>query len=403
MNRRDKSKATKRQILRAAEKILAQKGLDATITEIASAAGVHDSIIYYYFKNKEDLMFSVVGESSSEAMARLEKELKGIRDPLSRLSKFIWFHLNRIDNEPDFSQITVFQCRSRYSYYDHDAFQLHLRQQLGILRRIIREGINRGDFDETLNVPVVLNMIAGIGDIGNLKLRLGQSTGLLEDDFDHMMDLVEPVVLSPTNHSRKATSKASRILQAAEKVFGEKGYDRSTIQDVVNEAKVAEGSAYWYFKSKDELLYSSFIEGFRRSADDFSEFASENPDGPKSADSVLQRLERFLKNLFMIAVKHPAFSKNFVLNGIYNRGFYDSRAYASFKEFVDQIHHLVELGIREGVFRKEVNLRLFENMTIGTFYQSVSRWHIVDHVSWHSILYDIEDIVAYLLRAIKTT
>ena len=84
---------------------MAQKGLDATITEIASAAGVHDSIIYYYFKNKEDLMFSVVGESSSEAMARLEKELKGIRDPLSRLSKFIWFHLNRIDNEPDFSQI----------------------------------------------------------------------------------------------------------------------------------------------------------------------------------------------------------------------------------------------------------------------------------------------------------
>ena len=48
-------------ILRAAQEVFSQKGLaDSNISEIAKKAGVVDSIIYHYFKNKEDLLFSVL-------------------------------------------------------------------------------------------------------------------------------------------------------------------------------------------------------------------------------------------------------------------------------------------------------------------------------------------------------
>ena len=53
------SRNAKKQILNAAVKIMEQKGSEATISEIA-AAGVNDSMIYHYFKNKEDLMFHTV-------------------------------------------------------------------------------------------------------------------------------------------------------------------------------------------------------------------------------------------------------------------------------------------------------------------------------------------------------
>jgi AcrR family transcriptional regulator len=45
-----------------------------------------------------------------------------------------------------------------------------------------------------------------------------------------------------------------RILAAATKVFSEKGYHSSTIQDVVRESGLSVGAIYTYFSGKDELI-----------------------------------------------------------------------------------------------------------------------------------------------------
>jgi AcrR family transcriptional regulator len=48
-----------------------------------------------------------------------------------------------------------------------------------------------------------------------------------------------------------------RIVAAALRVFGEKGYRRSTVQDVVRESGLSVGAIYTYFRSKDELFLAS--------------------------------------------------------------------------------------------------------------------------------------------------
>lgn len=46
-----------------------------------------------------------------------------------------------------------------------------------------------------------------------------------------------------------------RILEAAQRLFLEKGYDRTTIQDIVNElGGLTKGAVYHHFKSKAEIL-----------------------------------------------------------------------------------------------------------------------------------------------------
>ena len=47
-----------------------------------------------------------------------------------------------------------------------------------------------------------------------------------------------------------------RILAAALRVFGQHGFRRSTMQDVVRESGLSVGAIYTYFKSKDELFLS---------------------------------------------------------------------------------------------------------------------------------------------------
>lgn len=45
-----------------------------------------------------------------------------------------------------------------------------------------------------------------------------------------------------------------RIIAAALRVFGERGYHNATIQDVVREGGLSVGAIYTYFRSKDELF-----------------------------------------------------------------------------------------------------------------------------------------------------
>ena len=57
---------------------------------------------------------------------------------------------------------------------------------------------------------------------------------------------------------RAAAGKRERILDAAEKVFAERGFFAAKVADVAREAGVADGTIYLYFKNKDDLLVSLF-------------------------------------------------------------------------------------------------------------------------------------------------
>lgn len=48
--------------------------------------------------------------------------------------------------------------------------------------------------------------------------------------------------------------RRSEIIETAGKLFEEKGYEQTQVQDIVNEIGVAKGLFYYYFKSKDEVM-----------------------------------------------------------------------------------------------------------------------------------------------------
>ncbi len=60
----------------------------------------------------------------------------------------------------------------------------------------------------------------------------------------------------PRKKTVRQTDYRQKILEAAIKVFAEKGYNNTTISDVALAAKVGIGTLYNYFKNKDDLLTS---------------------------------------------------------------------------------------------------------------------------------------------------
>lgn len=58
-----------------------------------------------------------------------------------------------------------------------------------------------------------------------------------------------------------------KIEDAAWKLFNEKGYEETTVNDIIKEAGTSKGGFYYYFKAKDELLnalYSFFDREYEK-------------------------------------------------------------------------------------------------------------------------------------------
>jgi len=49
-------------------------------------------------------------------------------------------------------------------------------------------------------------------------------------------------------------TRKAEIITAARRLFGMKEYEKTTMQDVIDELGIAKGTIYYYFKSKEELL-----------------------------------------------------------------------------------------------------------------------------------------------------
>jgi len=58
----------------------------------------------------------------------------------------------------------------------------------------------------------------------------------------------------------RANDKRGRILEAAVKVFAERGFHSATVAGIARAAGVADGTIYLYFKGKDDLLLRLFDE-----------------------------------------------------------------------------------------------------------------------------------------------
>jgi len=54
--------------------------------------------------------------------------------------------------------------------------------------------------------------------------------------------------------SEKAERTYQQIIEASAKLFVEKGYEKTSIQDILDEVKMSRGVVYYYFKSKKDIL-----------------------------------------------------------------------------------------------------------------------------------------------------
>lgn len=68
------------------------------------------------------------------------------------------------------------------------------------------------------------------------------------------------VYRTPKEVQERKDANRRRILETAARVFAERGYNNTTVKQIVDEAGMSVGSFYFYFKNKEDLLETLYDE-----------------------------------------------------------------------------------------------------------------------------------------------
>ncbi len=388
----------KKEIVKAAQEVFSEYGLaDAKMSDIAKKASVVDSIIYHYFKNKEDLLFHSMSEKTTQAGKELNFHLKGIIDPVSRLGKMIWFHLYLNDVCPTELRVIknlLFECRANKAFYSHSEYK-PLRNYMKIMNNILEQGVESKVFRNDFSTPLVRTMIFGLLDEESLNSFSHEVEEILSD-FEGIMDLVLAMVLQDNNNASDNAAndddKMERVLTAAEQVFAKKGYRAATMAEIANEAGVAEGTIYSYFENKQDLLFSlpqKRIEWLRT-----------NMEEAFNVNDPLSELYWFIRIFFRTFLSKPDFLKVFLLDIKLNRKFYESKAYAPYLFYISAVGSILDAGKEKGLVRENVNNRIFRNLLVGSFTQLTTRWFILETATAKEMMLQWDQVVELLCRSV---
>jgi TetR/AcrR family fatty acid metabolism transcriptional regulator len=381
----------KKKILEVAEELISENGVSGTtIANVAQAAGIADSLVYKYFKGKEDLLFSIAFERLQQALVEFDEALQGIKDAASRLSRMVWYSLRYNDHYPGYSRTLLFECRSNPNFYTSPAYDL-LRRHAAMTMGILRQGVEDGLFREDVHLRLVRDIIYGTLDFETIGTIAAAEVDEGIHDFDAIMGLIIPMITR--RDPAPDVSREEKLIAAGEAVFAMHGFEKATISEIARLAETSEGTLYDYFKSKEELLLSIPLKRFREHLNQLPEvFQIESPE---------RKLRRLLRYHFTLYTRNWDFLKIFLMDIQLNMRFYESEAYEVFQEYVQVMEEVIEEGKSKNIFRPDVNPRVFRNMFLGAFTHMALRWIIVKKDRGYNKMKEIDHLVDLMTCAIS--
>jgi len=152
---------------------------------------------------------------------------------------------------------------------------------------------------------------------------------------------------------REKERRKQDIIDAAEKVFFDKGFTAASVESVANEAELSKATLYLYFRTKDELYYAVCSR-----AQDliFKLIDKEIAKYSKTIDI----LKAFLNSFLIFQKKYPDYFQALYYFQTHKMDIdYNGEEVQKHKE-QDQLYlakwiALVEKGKKEGIIRKELN------------------------------------------------
>ncbi|MCF8566065.1 TetR family transcriptional regulator [Alicyclobacillus tolerans] len=161
-NRRDEAKY--QAILEAAVQVMAESGYHhAQISRIARAAGVADGTVYLYFKNKEDILVSLLRQTIGQIVEKGREQVRSQETAEDKLRSLVSLYFRELGSDWKLAMVTQVHLRQ---------VDANIRREIGNIMKpfynalddIVQQGVEEKLFRPSVNYRIARRMIFGTMD-----------------------------------------------------------------------------------------------------------------------------------------------------------------------------------------------------------------------------------------------
>jgi TetR/AcrR family fatty acid metabolism transcriptional regulator len=167
--------------------------------------------------------------------------------------------------------------------------------------------------------------------------------------------------------ARAIVDKKAVILKAAIKVFARCGFARARTAAIAREARVAEGTIYNYFKSKDDLILTIFEQTWLDLLQTLR--AKLDPMGDP-----VQKLAVVLMTVLDLFEADPMLAEVFLVELRQSGKCFSTQPMSVILEFLDLLEGILNEGIARGMIRGDINTKIARGLLFGAVENTVLGW-----------------------------
>ena len=191
-------------------------------------------------------------------------------------------------------------------------------------------------------------------------------TGALDIEQLATDAVIEPVPRRPTPEER-AQQRRSEIIDAAARVFADKGYHEAGISDIAAELGLSHGTVYRYFKSKQQLGERVLDRVLQRLA---QTMLQEDPAASDTLEEYRAQIINMLRRVFdLYETDHDLMrfyqSQSMTIDA--------ERIGAALDGFTEFIERFMRNGVEKGFFRSDLDIEVMAQSMVGVMFDILRR------------------------------
>lgn len=164
--------------------------------------------------------------------------------------------------------------------------------------------------------------------------------------------------------------KQVQIIEVAERLFGDRGFDGTSVRDIAENAHVNLAMISYYFGSKEKLMEAMFryrSEIFKLELESMIKNQQLTP-----MQKMEQLIDQYIERLFSKQGFHRVMVREQMVN---KNGFIAKQIYQLKSKNQELIKLLIQEGQKKGDFKKNIDVSLLMMTLIGTVSQLITTQH----------------------------
>lgn len=155
-----------------------------------------------------------------------------------------------------------------------------------------------------------------------------------------------------------------KLLEIACQAFGQKGYEATSVDDLLAQAEVSPSNFYYHFKSKEELALEVLESIFERSREKFRPLYENQ--GLKASEKLKQLHGQFVQRMERSRCSGGCPMGNLAAELSDANSRFREKIAGFFEECIGGIEGIVRQGVREGEFRPDLDPRASAALLFGS-------------------------------------